>query len=242
MLTQLVLATIVSSPAAPSDVHAKIEDAVRTGSSGVLRDARTSLKKTLTNTNNADTSSLYLLAYVDWRIGHVLWSQPNAKKERERILNEARSMLERHLKAQPNDGEAQVLLASVLGQLIAGDPDRGSTYGPRSAGLMASAINAAPNSPRVALLRGVWYLFMPAMYGGGLDEAQSELERASQLFERELPTAPWPNWGRMDVQAWLGQVAAKKGDRAKAKAIYQKTLSKYPDAVWIKNVLLPAVL
>ena len=242
MLTHIVVATVISTPAAPTENHARIEQSIRRGDVKSLFALRQDLNQGATSGDGAEPSSLYLLGYVDWRINQLLRPKVEAKPERERILNEARSALERMVAAQPSNGEAQVLLATVLGELIAGDPDRAVTYGPRSGQLMAKAVASAPDSPRVALLRGIWYLFMPAMYGGGLDEAEKELDRALRLFKREAATAPWPNWGRMDAYAWRGQVAAKKGEKAKAKAIYQKALAEMPDAAWIETVLLPEVL
>ncbi|MEM7677541.1 MAG: hypothetical protein AAF449_16190, partial [Myxococcota bacterium] len=163
------------------------------------------------------------------------------KAEREQILQEARSQLTAHLKSRPKDGEAQALLATILGELIAGDSDRGAKFGQKSVKLMNQAVENAPNSPRVAVLRGTWLLFMPAMYGGGLDRAESELDRAITLFEKEPSTAPWPNWGRADAFAWRGQIAVKKGERAKAKAFYERGLAEEPDAMWIRHKLLPKV-
>ena len=233
MLTQVILATLISNPAAPSELHARVEKAVLTGDTETL----TQLQRDLQTKNE----SAYLQAYVSWRLNHALRAKPSHDGEIERLLQAARVQLERRLKSNPDDGEAQVLLASVLGELIASDGSRARDMGPRSSALMQKAKASAPNSPRVALLQGIWYLFMPAMYGGGLDRAANELDHAIALFEKEPDTAPWPNWGRADVYAWRGQVALKQGSKADAKAFFERGLAEAPNSAWIRKGLLPAV-
>ena len=47
--------------------------------------------------------------------------------------------------------------------------------------------------------------------------------------------------GRVDAHAWLGQVLARKGDRAAARAEYDEALALAPNSGWVKNVLVPAL-
>ena len=59
------------------------------------------------------------------------------------------------------------------------------------------------------------------------------------LFDKEPVEKAWPNWGRFDVHAWLGQTLVKKGDFNGARAEYQKALEIAPKSGWITYVLMP---
>jgi Flp pilus assembly protein TadD len=107
--------------------------------------------------------------------------------------------------------------------------------------LLNKAARLAPENPRVALERGVSYLHTPGMFGGGLDKAIGELERARGLFALQATAEPWPSWGRIDAYAWLGQALAKKGRVEDARRVYQEALEIEPNAGWIRFSLLPAL-
>lgn len=179
----------------------------------------------------------YSRAYVDWRLSLVLKGRG---KDEKRLLKEAQSTLEALVEKDPDNAEALALLGSVYGARIGGFW-QGITLGPKSGKALDRAEELAPDNPRVALQQGISAIFTPGLFGGGLDKAEKKLREAEKLFELESPEKPWPNWGRVDVQAWLGQVLAKKGDRSGARAALEKGLSLQPDHWWIRNVLLPAL-
>ena len=58
---------------------------------------------------------------------------------------------------------------------------------------------------------------------------------------REPAGRPWPNWGRFDAHAWLGQALGARGDKAAARAEYDAALAIWPGSHWVKNVLIPAL-
>jgi tetratricopeptide (TPR) repeat protein len=89
--------------------------------------------------------------------------------------------------------------------------------------------------------KGIGALHTPAMFGGGMDKAEPLVRQAIELFQQEPPDRPWPNWGRLDAHAWLGQILARRGDRAGARAEYEKALALEPESGWVKHVLLPAL-
>jgi Flp pilus assembly protein TadD len=93
----------------------------------------------------------------------------------------------------------------------------------------------------VWLLRGTSAIFTPAMWGGGLDKAQTILEGAVARFETERPADGAPSWGRWEAYAWLGQVYQRRGHIAEARAMYEKALEAQPNARWVATTLLPSV-
>jgi tetratricopeptide (TPR) repeat protein len=72
-----------------------------------------------------------------------------------------------------------------------------------------------------------------------VDKAEVELTRALDLFEKEPEAAPWPNWGRAEIHAWLGLTFTRKGDYAAARSHLDQALVLEPSYAWVKEVLLP---
>lgn len=162
------------------------------------------------------------------------------KKEKKRLLKQAEKELNLVLETQPDDAEAYALRGTVIGDRIGG-AFSGMFLGPKASKSLEKAFELAPENPRVALQRGVGFYFTPKTFGGGIDKAQRELERAQELYVEEPVEQPWPNWGRVDVFAWLGLVFAESGMKEKAKAMYEEGLRLEPDHAWIRLELLPGL-
>jgi tetratricopeptide (TPR) repeat protein len=81
------------------------------------------------------------------------------------------------------------------------------------------------------------HALLGSIYGGGPESAEKELRRAEALFAQEPAAKPWPNWGRLDVLAWLGQVRARQSDPAGARAFYRQALALDPGYVWASLLL-----
>ena len=65
--------------------------------------------------------------------------------------------------------------------------------------------------------------------------------RANELFRAEAASKPWPNWGRLDALARLGQVLADLDRPEEARTVYRSALEQAPDFVWVRDELLPAL-
>jgi tetratricopeptide (TPR) repeat protein len=74
-----------------------------------------------------------------------------------------------------------------------------------------------------------------------LEKAEQALREALELFALEPADKPWPNWGRLDALARLGQVLADQDRGEEARAFYQLALEQAPDFVWVRDELLPAL-
>ena len=217
-----------------------MEAAIRTQALPTLLTIREELKAELVASPASDELR-YLIGYVNWRASHLLRGNDDREDQRDALLEEAQATLEALIEKQPKDGEAHALLASVLGARIQGSFFRGFSLGPKASSLFDKALELAPDSPRVALLRGIRAMFTPSMFGGGLDVAAAELDRAHALFDKVHQRETWPNWGRIDVFAWRGQVLAKQGHYGVARVLYERGLSESPDDRWIRYGLLPAL-
>jgi tetratricopeptide (TPR) repeat protein len=107
--------------------------------------------------------------------------------------------------------------------------------------VLGKALGIEPNNPRLLVFRGQSLLNTPPEYGGSIKDAEAALRRALEAFDAEAAAKPWPNWGRFDAHAWLGQALAARHDNAGARAEYAKALTIAPDSAWVKYSLLPQV-
>lgn len=176
---------------------------------------------------------LYTVAYLNWRITQLV-----PPKRRKTYSQEAERALQFLLHERPGDAEALALLGSAYGARITGFWS-GIKFGKKADQALEEAAAVAPDNPRTVLQQGISAYFSPKAFGGGLDRAEALLRRSLELFQSQPEDAPWPNWGRVDAYAWLGQVLAKKGDVAGARDVYQQGLALEPDHRWIREVLLP---
>ncbi|MCY3745491.1 MAG: tetratricopeptide repeat protein [Acidobacteria bacterium] len=219
----------------------RLERAALAGSGQELRAVRMDLLRQLIHpAEQAPGGSLleYAIAYAGWRLAN-LSEVPN--REQADFLDDAVERLETLVNVDPECAEAQALLGSLYGLQIGREPSRGAVLGVRASAALDRAAAAAPDSPRVPLLQGISAFHKPARFGGGLDSAERLLRHSLDLFSREPPDQPWPNWGRFDAHAWLGQTLARRNDPSGARAEYEAALSLAPDSGWVKFVLLPAL-
>jgi tetratricopeptide (TPR) repeat protein len=218
---------------------AALEQSVLDGDADRIRAARARLESWVASAPPARRALVhYAFAYASWRLSFMPKTE---RRERETLYEEALDHLLEAVRIQPRWAESQALLASIYGAQIGLSPMRGMTLGPRAGNHMGEALELAPQNPRVALQQGISHFHTPSMWGGGLDKAEVELRRAIALFATEPADRPWPNWGRFDAHAWLGQALAKKGDREGARREYEAALRIAPHSGWVTHVLLPKV-
>jgi len=177
-----------------------------------------------------DAGSIYLRAYIDWRIAGIL--DDSQKKQRKKILKNARGELSEALKEDPADAEMLALRGSVIGQSITG-AFSGMRLGPKASRDLDDAFELAPENARVALLRGINFYYTPSAFGGGKDKAESEFMRARMLFASADSKAGWPDWGQIDVLAWLGKLLAEQDKLDEAAELYAEALSMDANHRWI---------
>jgi tetratricopeptide (TPR) repeat protein len=238
----MLLATLFT--AVPADLSwpeivARIERGAATGDANTLRSAVSDAEKLadVTGLDRERELALNGAAYAAWRLAALPGVQP---AESLNLLKAAEKNLHDLLKLNPRSGEAHALLASVLGQLIRAGGNK-MELGPEAQAERDQALKLEPSNPRVVLQAGITIFHTPAEYGGGVDNAEAPLRQAVALFEREPARRPWPNWGRFDAHAWLGQVLAARRDKAGARSEYNLALAVWPDSGWVRYVLLPAL-
>jgi hypothetical protein len=243
MIRTLILMTTVAlaSPAdlTWTDIVSRLEKGAAASDANTLRPAIADAQKLADVAGQDRERELALLgaAYGAWRLSTVPGVPP---AEIASLLKGADKNLRELLKLNPKSGEAGGLLASVVGMEIRFGGNK-MVLGPEAQSLRETALTAEPGNPRVVLQAAITTYHTPAEYGGGPDKAEAGLRQSIALFEREPAGRPWPNWGRFDAHAWLGQVLAARGDKAGARAEYALALTAWPQSGWVKYVLMPAL-
>jgi len=242
----IAVAAVVGRPAAQApaaDWRAVVEGIERgtlADDGDAIRQGRTELLRLLAAGGApADAAMIrYGIAYAGWRLS----TNPMIPRaEQDGLLHDAEAHLTAALKADATFAEAHVLLSNVYGMMIAHSPMKGMFLGARASGAVDKALALEPGNPRALVCKGVSKFNTPAMFGGSDKEAERLLRQAVERLAAEPADKPFPNWGRFDVHAWLGQVLARRGDKAGAMAEYTAALAVAPKSGWVKYVLIPAL-
>ncbi len=231
----------LSGPASWADSAARlINTATIAGDLRGLKNAGALLDRALATQPN-DALLLQYQGYGLYREAGLLEGLGGAgRAEVPLVLANARSKLEQSLSVQPLP-ETHALLAMVMGSMIGKDQSLAPTLGPQIPQAMNAALTLGPTNPRVWLLRGIQSFYTPIQYGGGLPVAESQLNRAIELFATDNPVPPAPSWGKAEAYVWLGQVLQKGKRTEEARAAYKNALAIEPDYPWVTNSLLPSL-
>ena len=243
-VTPMLAAPIARPSASTADdldaIVQKLEPAAVADRVMDILDARLACLRLLSGSPSPDRVPLirYTIAYAAWR---VAFSPAVSPKDQTMLLDDAAVQLEEAIKNKARFAEAMGLLGAVDGAKIAHAPELGMTLGPESSAILSRALGLEPGNPRLLVFKGEALFHTPPEYGGSIKDAETALRHALQLFDQEPATKAWPNWGRFDAHAWLGQALASRNDKAGARAEYEKALAIAPDSAWVKYSLLPQV-
>jgi tetratricopeptide (TPR) repeat protein len=133
---------------------------------------------------------------------------------------------ERAVALNAKAAENHRVLGVLCGQIIYANVLSGLRYGRCALEAVNKAVELAPNDPENHLARGVGNYYLPTQFGGGVDKAITDLQRATQL-----------NAKFADAWLWLGVALRKANRNAEAHQAFQKSLALNPARVWAKQQL-----
>jgi tetratricopeptide (TPR) repeat protein len=234
------LPAAAAAPAGPSaDVLAlgsKVSQAAL-GGTAALKTARSDATAMLAA--NLPTADKRLVHYAAAYASFESAVQASNPAESRSAVTDALGQLTQAVTLDEKFGEAYILLAAIQAQ-NARLSDMSVPHDPGVTAALARAQVLDAKNPRLALAQGIAAFLAPRAIGAAPNSAEEALKRADALFAAASGSS-WPNWGRAQTQAWLGQVLASKGDIASARQAYQSALTLQPDYVWVTSVLLPAL-
>jgi len=126
----------------------------------------------------------------------------------------------------PDRAEYHRVLGMLCGQVIPANVMAGLKYGKCAMEEVNKAMELDANSSEIWLSRGVGNYYLPPMFGGGVDKAIEDMQKAVQL----KPDAA-------EAHLWLGIALRKAGRNAEARQALNKSLQLNPNRKWARQQL-----
>ncbi len=126
----------------------------------------------------------------------------------------------------PANAEYHRLLGTLCGQVIPASPLLALRYGKCAQESVNKAVELDPKSPLAHLARGIGNYYLPPQFGGGVDVAIREFEKAIEMKPQLA-----------DAWMWLGIAQRKAGRLAEARKALEKAVELNPNRVWAKQQL-----
>lgn len=127
---------------------------------------------------------------------------------------------------QPDNAEYRRILGTLCGQVIPANVLAGMRYGRCAMDEVNKAVELAPNSAMARVSHGVGNYYLPAAFGGGVDKAIADFEKAVQLDPKSA-----------EAHLWLGIALRKAGRNAEARKALERSLQLNPDRAWARQQL-----
>jgi len=172
-----------------------------------------------------DAASLYRLALAQSYLAEVaqeLRDKNAAKSAAEAGMDAARKAIA----LKQDAAEYHRLLGTLCGQVIPANVLAGLKYGKCAQESVNQALKLNPNLSEAHMARGVGNYYLPASFGGGVELAIKDFEKAIQLNPKSA-----------DAYLWLGIAQRKAGRNAEARKALSKSVELNPNRVWAKQQL-----
>jgi tetratricopeptide (TPR) repeat protein len=219
------------------DAKAKLRAGVNRRDPESCRAARDLFIRALLEAKTNQAYFDYYVGLADYRLATFAFVSGD-RTEAGRAITEGKQYLELATAADPAFGESFALYGYLLGLEIGLNPDLAMSLGMKSTQYLGQAEEKEPANPRVHLLKGIYWLYVPEAYGGGPDTAIASLVKAEALFAKETAADPMkPDWGKDEAYMYLGLAFKQKNDLVKARAMFEKTLVINPDFGWARSEL-----
>ncbi len=96
------------------------------------------------------------------------------------------------------------------------------------------------NNARVSMAYGMYYNFLPEIYGGNIDSAKYYFNIAIDKFKiKNENNSILPDWGHDVSYIFLGMISNAEGDYVLSKKYYLEALEINPKNSWVSDVLIP---
>jgi Tfp pilus assembly protein PilF len=133
---------------------------------------------------------------------------------------------ERAVALQPERAEYHRLLGTLYGQIVPVNVLAGLKYGKKAQDSIAAALQRDPKLAAAYVSRGVGNYYLPSAFGGGVDLAIRDFQKAIELNPKSD-----------EAYLWLGLAMRKSGRNAEARSAITKSLELNPNRVWTRQQL-----
>jgi len=133
---------------------------------------------------------------------------------------------ERAVALKPDAAEYHRLLGTLYGQIVPVNVLAGLSYGKKAQDAIAKALERDPKLAAAYVTRGVGNYYLPSGFGGGIDLATRDFQKAIELNPKSD-----------EAYLWLGLALRKSGKNVEARKAFSKSLELNPNRVWTKQQL-----
>ncbi len=144
----------------------------------------------------------------------------------ERASRAGIAMAERAVSLKPSAAEYYRVLGTLCGQVIPANVLAGIPFARRAQDAIVKALERDPKSAPAYLTRGVGNYYLPPAFGGGIEKAIADFEKAIQFNPKYA-----------DAYLWLGLAHRKANRNAEARKAFTKSIELNPNRVWAKQQL-----
>jgi tetratricopeptide (TPR) repeat protein len=149
------------------------------------------------------------------------------KRKAEQYAESGVEAAQKAVSAAPNSAENHRILGQLCGQVIPANPLFGALkYGQCARDEINKAIELDGKSAMAYVSRGVGNYYLPAQFGGGVDIALKDFDKAIAL-----------NPKLVDAYLWKGIALRKANRNAEAHAALENAVKLDPQRVWAKQQL-----
>lgn len=125
-----------------------------------------------------------------------------------------------------NASENHRILGVLCGQVVPGNMLMAVKYARCASASLQRAMELAPNNFQNYLSRGVGNYYLPPAFGGGVEPALQDFQKAIQLNPKSS-----------EAYLWLGIALRKAGRNQEARQALLRSLELNPDRVWARQQL-----
>jgi len=171
-----------------------------------------------------DADAQYRLALAESYVAEVAIEQ----RDKNAAHNAAEAGIDAAKKAVAlkDTAENHRLLGTLCGQAISANIIQGMKYGHCAQDEVNKAVQMDPKSSVNYLARGVGNYYLPQGFGGGVDLAIKDFQKAIELDPQSA-----------EAQLWLGLALRKENRNADARKAFQRALELNPARLWAKQQL-----
>lgn len=127
---------------------------------------------------------------------------------------------------EAGNAEYHRILGTLCGQVIPANVMLGLKYGRCAMDEVAKAVELNPKSAENLMSRGVGNYYLPPSFGGGIDKAAEDFDKAIAL-----------NANLADAHLWRGMALRKQGKNAEARKALARSIELNPKRLWAKTQL-----
>jgi tetratricopeptide (TPR) repeat protein len=173
-----------------------------------------------------DAGVQYRLAQASSYLAEVAIEQRDKNVART-AAEEGMRAAEKAVALKAADPSYHLVLGTLCAQaIVGGNLLAGMRYGKCALDEVTRAIELDPKNPHGYLSRGVGNYYRPAQFGGGIDKAIADFEKAISMDPKLA-----------EAHLWLGVTLRKANRNADARKAFEKSLQLNPARVWAKQQL-----